>query len=319
MGTRAAGLTADDVDRARERDRSIVLTWAMRGTLHLIASEDHSWLLPLVLEPRLATAHRRLRQEGVPPDRWDGAVAAMERMLDAEGPLTRPEIADRLERKGIRTAGQAIAHLVWLAAARGVLCVGPGSHREQRFVLVRDWLARSTTRGGPGDPLAELGLRYLRSHGPATPTDLAFWSGMRLGDANKAWAAIGSRLIEVDSARGSAWRLRTTSRPAPPGQVRLLPAFDEYLLGWRDRDLLASSAQWRAINRGGGWLHPVVLAEGRAAGTWRSEQGSGGGVRLTVRPFGTLRPPVRRGVDAEAKRVAAFLGRRVEALTVERP
>src|SRR5947208_13859515 len=113
LRARRALLTAAAVDRARIRDRSIVLCWAMRGTLHLIASDDHAWLVPLVIERRIANAHRRLRQEGVTEYRPAKAVRAIARMLEREGPLVRAEIAERLRREGIPPAGQAIAHLVW--------------------------------------------------------------------------------------------------------------------------------------------------------------------------------------------------------------
>jgi hypothetical protein len=319
VSARTTGLTVDHVDRARERDRSIVLTWAMRGTLHLISSDDHRWLVPLVIAPRIPNAHRRLRQEGVPGGRWQAALRSIGQMLETEGPLTRPEIADRLQREGVRTAGQAIAHLVWLAAATGLICMGPGSGRDQRFVLVRDWLDRSRRSDrGPSDPMAELAVRYLRAHGPATPADLAFWSGIRPGDANRAWTSVARRLIQVDTSFGHAWRLRSASAMAPPGSVRLLPSFDEYLLGWRNRDLLATTSEWRRINRGGGWLHPVVLGDGRALGTWRMEHGHGD-MSVEVSPFTRLQPSIRRGVADEARKVGAFLGAAIDAVTTNEP
>src|SRR6266542_3450257 len=117
LAVRTDGLTTEAVARARLRDRSVVLAWAMRGTLHLVAAEDHGWLVPLVVEPRVANAHRRLRQEGVSSDQAARALGLIERMLEREGPLLRRDVAARLRRRGIRTEGQAIAHLMWLAAA----------------------------------------------------------------------------------------------------------------------------------------------------------------------------------------------------------
>src|SRR5919106_3300167 len=146
LRARTEGLSAELVDRARLQDRSVVLTWAMRGTLHLVAAEDHGWLLPLVTEPRVANAHRRLDQEGVPPDQRARAIRLLERMLKREGSLTRPEIAERLRSRGIRTEGQTIAHLLWLSAATGVVCHGPDRAGHLSFVLVRDWLGEQKPR-----------------------------------------------------------------------------------------------------------------------------------------------------------------------------
>ena len=295
LRARSEGLTQGRVDRARLRDRSIVLTWAMRGTLHLIAAEDLGWLVPLTTEPRLANAHRRLAQEGVPAGEWDRAVATIQRLVE-DGPRTRSEIAAGLRRRRVRTDGQAIAHLLWLASSRGVICHGPDRDGRPCFVLVRDWLdARDAM--DPGAAPAELAVRYLRAHGPATPEDLAFWSGLRMRDARRGWAAIGDRLEEVPTARGPRWSLRDQRQRARRGLVRLLPAFDEYLLGWRDRALVASAAAWKAINRGGGWLHPVVLHDGRAVATWTRTRDA----EIQVRPFGKLSPTVVRAAEREAR------------------
>jgi hypothetical protein len=306
LATRTAGLTAAKVDRTRLRDRSIVLTWAMRGTLHLVAAEDYGWLVPLVIEPRVANAHGRLRQEGVTGDGPARAVRAIERMLAKEGPLTRSEIAERLRRLRIRTEGQAIAHLVWLAASEGVACYGPDRDGQRCFVLVRDWIGEQ--RGMDREAaLTELAVRYLTSHGPAEPADLAFWSGVRLGDAKRAWRAVEDRLVEVEAPGRSLWTLRSQEDEAPSDLVRLLPAFDEYLLGWKDRGFAVTPARWKRINAGGGWLYPVVLADGRAAGTW-SAQWTSSAMELSVRGFGRLAPTVRRALDLEAAHIAAFRG-----------
>ncbi len=309
LRARTEGLVADQIDQARLADRSIVLSWAMRGTLHLLAADDYGWLVPLVVEPRVAGARRRLQQEGVPAEQPARAVRLIEQLLERDGPLTRPELAERLRRHRIRTQGQAIAHLVWLAAAAGVICHGPDRGRERCLVLVRDWLGTPEPMGWQA-ALAELAVRYLRAHGPAEPADLAFWSGIRLGDAKRAWRAVQDRLEEVETARGARWGLRAHDDQAPRGLVRLLGSFDEYLLGWKDRDLIVAAEHWAKINRGGGWLHPVVLADGRAVGTWRTDR-TATALRLELHPFFPL-GAAGRGAVAEAADLARFLGTPVD-------
>jgi hypothetical protein len=310
LRARTEGLRAEDVDRARLHDRSIVLTWAMRGTLHLIGAEDYGWLQPLVIESRVANAHRRLREEGVVADQPAKALRLIVRMLAREGPLIRSEIAVRLHRETIRTEGQAIAHLVWLAAAQGLICYGPDRDGEQCFVLVRDWLG-SPKPVERNASLAELAIRYLTAHAPATPADLAFWSGIRLTDANRAWKAIQDRLLAVETARGTQWVLRSRRGPAATGLVRLLPAFDEYLLGWKDRDIAVPAEYRTKVNRGGGWLHPVVLHDGRAVATWRMERTSKK-FRIETSPFDRFAPAVRRGLAVEAQDISRFLDQPVD-------
>jgi hypothetical protein len=306
VGARAEGLTAAKVDRARTEDRSIVHTWAMRGTLHLIAAEDFGWLRRLVLEPGIANARRRVRQLGLDSDP-DRAVRAVERMLGRHGPLTRREIVERLHRSGYRTADERIAyHLVWLSAATGGVCYGPSPGGDRCFVLVRDWIGESKPIDREA-ALAELAVRYLKGHGPSTPEDLAFWAGLRLGDARRAWSLVGDRLRSVQGPAGPLWFVGRAPTPVPTRAVGLLPNFDEYLLGWKDRSFVATPARWRRINRGGGWLYPVVLIDGKAAGLWRSER-TPDTLGIIVEPFESLGWAVRGRLAAEAKRVGAFVG-----------
>jgi hypothetical protein len=310
LRARTEGLTPGRVDRARLDERSIVLTWAMRGTLHLVAAEDFGWLIPLVAEPSVANAHRRLKQLGVPADQPKRAMRLIERMLEREGPLTRSEIADGLKRHHIRTEGQAIAHLVWLDASRGIICHGPDRGRHRSFVLIRDWLGEQSALN-PDEALSELAVRYLRAHGPAAPEDLAFWSGLRLGDAKRAWKAIEDRLVEVETVQGDQWSLRSQKAGAQSSVVRLLPSFDEYLLGWKDRQPAVATVHWKNVNRDGGWLYPTILVDGRLVGTWSTEA-TPKGFRLQVRPFSGLTPAAHRGVRAETKDLARFLGTDIE-------
>ena len=308
LAARTDGLTAAAVDRARVEDRSIVHTWAMRGTLHLVTAEDFGWLVPLVLEPRIANSMRRLRQLGLTGDRPEKAARAVEQMLERQGPLTRQEILSGLRRRGFRIENPAVAyHLVWLAnsTSHGV-CYGPARGRDRCLVLFRDW-AGEPKRLDREAALSEMVVRYLGAHGPATPEDLAFWSGLRLGVVRRAWRAIADRLVEVRLPGGPSWMLRSTPKAAPGGLVRLLPNFDEYLLGWKDRAFVTSTDRWKTINRGGGWLHPVVLADGRAAGRWKANRAPKD-YRVEIDPFEPLASGVHRRLTAEVERLGAFLG-----------
>jgi hypothetical protein len=309
LRARSRGITTDLVDEARERDRSIVRAWAFRGTIHLIAAEDVGWLLPLVTEPREANALRRLREEGVPADQAERAVVLIGKMLEA-GPLTRPEIATGLRRRRIRTEGQAIAHLVWLAAARGRICFGPNRGSDATYVLMHDWLGEPRPREQDA-ALAELAIRYLRAHGPAVPADLAFWSGVRLIQAKRAWRLVDDRLREFATSSGTLWTLRGRPSEVRRHPVRLLPAFDEYLLGWKDRDVVVHPGLRSRINRGGGWVRPVAIGDGHAIGTWKTTR-AGAALRLELEPFAQLSNDVVGELRREADELGRFLGTSVK-------
>jgi hypothetical protein len=291
LRARGVGFDSAAVDSALTTERSLVVSWLCRGTLHLVRAEDYAWLLALTAPPRFTPSARRLGQLGVTPDAADRGVAVIAGALADEGPLGRAALAERLARAGIPTAGQATPHLLGLAALRGETVLGPMAGGEQRFALARDWLGR----GGPVDrdaARAELARRYLAGHGPATARDLAAWAGIPLRDARAGLAAI--RPVELGNGL-----LDAAPREAPgPVAPRLLGAFDPYVLGWQDRSFAVDPAHARIVHPGGGILRAVATVQGEVRGTWRLRDG-----RVTVEPFAGERDRWR----AEAADVEQYL------------
>jgi hypothetical protein len=304
LRARATRLAAADVDAALTAERSVVVAWLGRGTLHLVGREDYPWLLGLTAPTRLATSRRRLGQEGVTPDDAQRAVKIIERALADAGPLTRPELAERIAVKGIRTEGQATPHLLGLAALRGIAVLGPlrddGSHA---FALARDWLGATPPRSLEGTDrdaaLAELARRYLAAHGPAAPADLATWSGLPLRDARAGLGAIASELVErEDGLVDLAKRPPPESHPAP----RLLGAFDPLLLGWTSREeVVGPHRMLVTIN---GIFRPFALVDGRAVATWRYASG-----KVTIEHLGKVTKKTAAALEADARAVEEFLAR----------
>src|SRR5262249_25250057 len=137
---RTEGGTAAEVDRALTEDRSLLITWLNRGTLHLVRREDYPWLQALTTPPLRTSAMTRLRQNGVSEAAAEKGVATIAAALAEEGPLTRPQLRDRLDAAGVPTKGQALVHLLYQTALRGHCVRGPVAGYEQAFVLTTDWL-----------------------------------------------------------------------------------------------------------------------------------------------------------------------------------
>ena len=225
---RTAGLTAADVDRALTDDRSLLISWLNRGTLHLVRSEDYPWLQALTSPRTVTTNARRLAQEGVTLAAAERGVATLERALADEGPLTREQLGERIAAAGVRTEGQALVHVLLLASLRGLIVRAPMTSAGQAFVLVRDWLGEPA----PVDrerALAELARRYLAGHGPASEHDLARWAGLGLRDVRAGLAAIAAELAERDDGLIDLARRPPAAELPPP---RLLGPFDPVLHGW---------------------------------------------------------------------------------------
>jgi hypothetical protein len=295
--SRTQGLTAADVDRALD-ERQLVIGWLNRGTLHLVCAEDYRWLHALTVPLQITANVRRLAQEGVGRGAAERGVAVIERALGEDGPLTRGQLRDRLDAAGVRTAGQALVHVLFLAGNRGLIVRGPMVGREQAFVLVRDWLGQ----GRPIDhdqALAELARRFLAGHGPADEHDLAKWAGVRLGAARAGLAAIGSELTQRADGLVELSGSRDVDELPPP---RLLGAFEPALLGWVSRDPIVGGARRQLITTNG-IFRPFMMVGGRAVGTWGLERGA-----VALRPFGRLAAADREALGADGEDVRRFLG-----------
>jgi hypothetical protein len=293
---RSEGLTAADVDRALSEERSLLITWLNRGTLHLVRSEDYPWLHTLTTPPLLTSATRRLSQEGVPPAAVERAVARIERALAEEGPLTRLQLRERLEAVRVPAAGQALIHLLFLTTLRGIAVRGPMAGKDHAYVLVSDWLDPS----GPVDrdvALAELARRYLIGHAPADDRDLARWAGLPLRDARAGLAAIASELVERED--GLVHLAASPPLAEVPGP-RLLGPYDPLLLGWTSREsVLGPHTQLVTIN---GIFKPFAMVKGRAVATWRFARGE-----VTIEPLDRISKQANAALAADAADVERFM------------
>jgi len=301
---RTSGLLATDVDDALTADRSMVISWLNRGTLHLVLAEDYWWLHQLTT-PQLATGNaRRLAQEGVPPADADRGAGVIEHSLAADGPLTRAELRERVAAAGVRTEGQAMVHLLALATLRGLTVRGPMRGGEQAFVLVRDWLGPPPPPMDREQALGLLARRYLAGHAPAGDRDLAKWAGLPLGDARRGLAAIAGGLADRDDGLASlaarAGRAGPEEQPEVP-DLRLLGAFDPLLLGWASRELFL--APGGPVITSNGLFRPFVLVRGRGAALWTVTGGT-----VVTEALGPLTAPEQAALAAETADVERFLG-----------
>lgn len=283
--------------------RRVVRTWLMRGTIHLVDTVDVRWLVRLI-GPTIARKYRtRWRQIGLTDDVLDGSVAALPQILSG-GPLTRHEIRDALAARGVvidRPDTQAHTHALVHASTLGLLCRGPERGREATFTLLDDWVPAAPDGPSGDDALAELARRYFAAYSPATAADFTAWSGL---PSARAIELIRDDLTAVDVGGRPGFRLGTVE---PVRGVCLLPAFDNYLIGYRDRDaILAAERRERIYN--GGMIHPAVLHDGRVIGAWSLDRSR---AQVTMSPFETIRPAVLRGIETEVADIGRFLDREV--------
>lgn len=313
LRARSDGPLFSDFVLARERDRSVIRAWFMRGTLYLVAAEDVGWLLSVLGPVFVAAGRRRLAQLGLDEDATRRGLRELRAAL-ADGPKTRAEILTRLRRRGVTPepdggAGYASTHLLRRAALEGFVCFGPDRVGEETYVLSSDW-GIPEYRGTRESALMELVRRYLAAHGPAGPEDLASWSGLPVRDARAGWRLAEGGFDEVRVAGRTAWVLSggppEERLEGDPGLIRLLAHFDPYLLGYRDRGPAVPPRYAHEVQRGGGFVRPTAVLDGLAVATW--EYRGGGRPEVVVDPFEELARSTKAGLETETKDIGRFLG-----------
>jgi uncharacterized protein YcaQ len=195
-------------------------------------------------------------------------------------------------------------------ARSGRLCFGPSRGTSVTFVRPDVWLG-SWRDLDPDEAIVEIARRYLRAYGPATKDDFGRWFGAWPGVGKAAWAGLVDELVPVSMegrrADALASDLKSLKAVAPRSSVRLLPAFDPYLMGHKSRDHLFDAAYRPRVSRTAGWISAVVLVDGRVAATWSSTVVRQT-LRMAVAPFQKLQAEVRAEIGSRADEIASTLG-----------
>lgn len=310
VGLRAQQVTQAGVEQALAQ-RQIVRTWPARGTLHFVAAPDVRWLLDLLAPRAIARSAGRFRQLELDEPTLARSRRLIARALQAGPALTREALYQVLEAGGVSPLGQRGIHILGRLAQEGLICFGARAGQQHTFVLLDEWVPAAESL--PRElALAELARRYITSHGPATVLDFVWWSGLTTSDA-RAGLDLARPHLEPDLVAGQTyWRPR--SKPAAGAASRsahLLPAFDEYLVGYTDRTAVLDPRQVKQINAGGGMLSPVIVVGGQVAGTWKRTLRRGA-VTVTPSWFAAPTPATVRAFTQAVRRYGRFLERPAE-------
>jgi hypothetical protein len=323
LWARLKALTMDDVERALNTSRTIVKTWSMRGALHLHRSRDLFIILGGQMTTRLLLHQRWIHRAGLKEE------VTTRMVLDdlEDGPLTRRQLADRLSKKlgartknwtgrgwGVQKAGSSLAwYLVQPAMTRGLVCFGPSNGREATFIKVDQWLPRRPRMPSESEAEEALARRYLRAFGPADAMDFQAWSRVYLRRIRSILERLGEELVAVDTDGRRCYLLKEDlsdleTASFDRGLVRLLPSFDPFMQGhWeRERGHLVDRAHYKQVYKDQGWLAPIVLLDGRVAGTW-SYQRHPRKLGVDVKMFTAFDRETRASVEEQALDLARFL------------
>lgn len=302
IGLRGKSFNEAVVDKAIQ-DLKIVRTWSYRGTLHFLIASDLSWLTALLSPGIIKGNARRYRELELEEVDFRKSQEVLRRVLQGKRSLTRSEIKALFKDQEVPAEGQQVPYLLQRATLDGLICHGPKLGREATFVLVPEWIEPGSSLNRE-EALRNLALRYFSSHGPATERDFAWWAGMTLEEARLAIKTT-SDLVPVDLEGTIYWAV---GNPPPRETVEsgfLLPPFDEYLLGYRERSTILDQDQTKRVNPGGGMIKPTLVLNGEILGTWRSKVRKSR-MEVSIQPFGDIDSNQKDLIDLAANRLADF-------------
>lgn len=306
VGLRLPAAGEADVEKA-VADRTIVRTWPMRGTLHYVPAPDVRWMLRLLTPRVIARSAGRYRELGLDETAFRRSRKVLTGALKGGRQLTRSEAYETLQKGGVSPEGQRGIHIIGHLAQQGVLCLGPRRGRQPTFVMLEYWLPASKDMARD-EALATLAVRYFASHGPATVQDFAWWSGLRVKEAQAATEDAGSALT---SETRDGRRMFRAATPIPAARSRgpvavLLPTWDEYLVAYKDRDAAvdhpaALEARLKTVGSA------LIVIDGRVRGSWKRAVARSS-VQLRLAFWNPVTGAEQRAAQKAAARYARFLG-----------
>jgi hypothetical protein len=312
VGCRVAGSSESSIEQAIAQAQ-VLRTWILRGTLHLVAPADIDWLLALC-GPRLIKSNAgRYRQLGLDEATMQRANGILSHALEGGKRLMRPDLFAILEQEGISTEGQRGVYMLQRASLDRLICQGVAPRNVPTFMSLPEVVAPSAPLSRP-EAIARLAQRYFHSHGPATVHDFAWWAALPVTEARAGLEAVKGGLTSITHSEQVYWLPADQSERSPQQSVYLLAGFDEYILGYQQRDLVLPSQHAQQVVPGNnGVFFPTIASNGQIVGTWKRAD-KRGQVILTPTPFEGLSAADWEGVEAAAHAYGDYLGQLVQVV-----
>jgi hypothetical protein len=309
IGLRLPNATDQTIEQAIDAG-SILRTHLMRPTWHFVAASDIRWLMRLTAPQIRMLSHALEREHGLDEALFRRTNDLIVKTLEGGHQRTRKELAEALERAGIQTNSSRMVLIMFRAETELLVCNGSRRGKEQTYALLDERVPPSPMLDHKA-ALAELAGRYFTSHAPATVQDFAWWSGLKMSDAKAALDLIKSDLISMPLDNLIYWMPKALEWPDPvEPSVHLLPAFDEYLVSYKERGASLDPLHKARTITVNGIFKPVVVLNGQVAGLWsRTEKKSS--VVIDLQLFSACSPAEKEGIAAAVERFGAFLGKEV--------
>jgi len=307
----------EDIINEINRKRSIVKTYAMRGTIHLIPSEDFYIYNHSLMESRLNSSLKTLAKFGIGKKEIDRFDSIVMKTLD-HSPMIKKElwtsVKPQLDKK-FHTWKDYVWNVFTHCMYSGLICYGEMNGGEVALVRTDQWLPslKEIDRAEARRLLMKI---YLKAFGPATARDFARWTGLNIGESTKILAEIENEITSIEwGDRYGGYMLKSEmenlEKDFPQDVVSLLPNFDTYLMGHYDKSIYLHPNKINQVYRIAGWISPVILCNGRVTGTWELVKNSSIKI-LRIKRFEKLTPFVKEMIRHEAGKLAEFSGDKIK-------
>ncbi len=310
IGSRLADIKITSVDDALDRGE-ILRTHVLRPTWHLVPAKDIGWMIALT-GPRIrSSTTSRLQQLELTPETLHLSNDLLCKALDETGHMSREDLMLHLQRHGIMTDENRSSHILMNAEMEGLICSGPSLSGKQTYALLAKRVPEKISLTKE-ESLYELARRYFLSHGPATLADFCWWSGLGIHEATTGISLNMNGMIKATNGSSEYWFFepKTPAYNKHP-QVFLLPAFDEFVISYKDRkEIIPVSIQRKAISNNG-IFYPIVLYNGEVIGTWTRKHGPRQ-LSINIRYFSKPGLAVQEQVNRRAEELGIFYGQNVK-------
>lgn len=305
IALRLNGLTESDV-LSLVRQRKIVRSWPLRGTLHYTAAEDLRWILSLTSERIIAGMKRRLDDLELDKKAILKCVKILINGLKDGKQFTRDELTKLFRQNKIDAKSNRLSHILYYAGIKKIICFGERKGKQFTYTLLDEWIPPSEEKNRD-EALAELARRYFISRSPATVYDFVWWSGLTITAAKEAIEFNKPDLFET-KFKNQIYFLyeKNLNSYKKNNAVYLLPGFDEYLISYRDRSAAIEPEFAAKLNHGGGMLNPPIIINGKAAGTWKRVL-KGKSVLINAVPFKNFNDKEKNKIILAAEKFGEFL------------
>lgn len=301
--------TTENQIAAAINNGDILRTHVLRPTWHLVTSTDIRWMVELTAPRILSSMRSRHHQLGLTTTMINKSNKIIEKALSNGYHATREELVKLLEKANIKNEDNRAAHLLAHAELECLICSGASKGTKQTYALFSERASNAISLSKE-DALATLAKRYFQSHNPANLSDFEWWSGLSITDARHAVEAISSEL-HSDVIEGKQYffmgNQKTDSKKA---SLLLLPAYDEFLISYKDRSPSLSLAKQGVTISSNGIFYPLIVLDGQVIGTWKRAKKSNK-ILVETKLFSNMKNQVKSMLVEEVKRYEVFLGQQV--------